>query len=192
VSAALRAAGPTRGRIVEVCGPDPDGWGKTAVALRAVADAQAAGGRAAYIGTEQAPDPQRVAALGVDAAALVVHRPATGVQAVQTAERLVRSGGFDVVVVDSAAALAPPARIAGVLGPRDRALQARLMSHALRRLAAAVGASATTVVVVNRIGGGPPEATAGRALEVYAAVRLDARDAGASAFDAAPAPVPAR
>lgn len=183
MSAALRAGGSSPGRIVEVCGPDPGGEQKTTVALRALADAQAAGGRAAFIGTEHSPDPHRAAALGVDVDDLLVCRPDTGVQAVGTAERLVRSGAFDVVVVDSVAALAPPAWIEGVIGPRDRQLQARLMSHALRRLAGAVGASTTTVVVVNRIGEGTgtrfgsPETTAARALEVYASERLDVRSA---------------
>jgi recombination protein RecA len=177
---ALGVGGLPRGRIVEIYGPDSSG--KTTVALHAMANAQAAGGNAAFIDAEYALDPEYAKALGVDTDNLLVCQPDTGEQALEVADLLIRSGAVDIVVIDSVAALVPRAEIEGEMGESHVGLQARLMSQALRKLAGAVSTSKTTLIFINqlreKIGvqfGWPETTTGGRALKFYASVRLDVR-----------------
>jgi recombination protein RecA len=169
-----------RGRIVEVYGPESSG--KTTVALHAIANAQRAGGIAAFIDAEHALDPEYAKALGVDTDALLVSQPDTGEQALEIADMLVRSGSVDIIVIDSVAALVPRAEIEGEMGDTHVGLQARLMSQALRKLTGALSNTNTTMVFINqlreKIGvffGSPETTSGGKALKFYASVRLDIR-----------------
>jgi recombination protein RecA len=177
---ALGIGGLPRGRIVEIYGPESSG--KTTVALHAVANAQAAGGIAAFIDAEHALDPEYARALGVDTDALLVSQPDTGEQALEIMDMLIRSGAIDLVVVDSVAALVPRAEIEGEMGDSHVGLQARLMSQALRKITGALSNSGTTAIFINqlreKIGvmfGSPETTTGGKALKFYASVRLDVR-----------------
>ena len=177
---ALGIGGLPRGRVVEIYGPESSG--KTTVALHAVANAQAAGGVAAFIDAEHALDPDYARALGVDTDALLVSQPDTGEQALEIADMLIRSGALDVIVIDSVAALVPRAEIEGEMGDSHVGLQARLMSQALRKITGALSNSGTTAIFINqlreKIGvmfGSPETTTGGRALKFYASVRLDVR-----------------
>jgi recombination protein RecA len=177
---ALGIGGLPRGRVVEVYGPESSG--KTTVALHAVANAQRAGGIAAFIDAEHALDPEYAKKLGVDTDALLVSQPDTGEQALEIADMLVRSGALDVIVIDSVAALVPRAEIEGEMGDSHVGLQARLMSQALRKITGALHNSKTTAIFINqlreKIGvmfGSPETTTGGKALKFYASVRLDVR-----------------
>ena len=177
---ALGIGGLPRGRVVEIFGPESSG--KTTVALHAVAQAQAAGGIAAFIDAEHALDPDYAKRLGVDTDALLVSQPDTGEQALEIADMLVRSGALDVVVIDSVAALVPRAEIEGEMGDSHVGLQARLMSQALRKITGALSNTGTTAIFINqlreKIGvmfGSPETTTGGRALKFYASIRLDVR-----------------
>ncbi|HEU5473852.1 MAG TPA: recombinase RecA [Actinophytocola sp.] len=177
---ALGIGGLPRGRIVEIYGPESSG--KTSLALHAVANAQRAGGIAAFIDAEHALDPEYAKALGVDTDALLVSQPDTGEQALEIADMLIRSGALDILVIDSVAALVPRAEIEGEMGDNHVGLQARLMSQALRKIAGALNNSGTTAVFINqlreKIGvmfGSPETTTGGKALKFYASVRLDVR-----------------
>src|SRR5690349_1200499 len=177
---ALGLGGLPRGRIVEVYGPESSG--KTTVALHALANAQKAGGIAAFIDAEHALDPSYAQKLGVDTDALLVSQPDTGEQALEIMDMLIRSGAIDVVVIDSVAALVPKAEIEGEMGDSHVGLQARLMSQALRKITGALNASGTTAIFINqlreKIGvmfGSPETTTGGKALKFYASVRLDVR-----------------
>ncbi|AHI00063.1 recombinase RecA [Kutzneria viridogrisea] len=177
---ALGIGGLPRGRIIEVYGPESSG--KTTVALHAVANAQRAGGIAAFVDAEHALDPDYAKALGVDTDALLVSQPDTGEQALEIADMLVRSGALDILVIDSVAALVPRAEIEGEMGDNHVGLQARLMSQALRKMTSALNNSGTTAIFINqlreKIGvmfGSPETTTGGKALKFYASVRLDVR-----------------
>jgi recombination protein RecA len=177
---ALGIGGLPRGRIVEIYGPESSG--KTTVALHAVANAQKAGGIAAFIDAEHALDPSYAAKLGVDTDALLVSQPDTGEQALEIADMLIRSGAIDIIVVDSVAALVPRAEIEGEMGDSHVGLQARLMSQALRKLTGTISSTGTTAIFINqlreKIGvmfGSPETTTGGKALKFYASVRLDVR-----------------
>lgn len=177
---ALGIGGLPRGRIIEVYGPESSG--KTTVALHAVANAQKAGGNAAFIDAEHALDPEYAKALGVDVDNLLVSQPDTGEQALEIADMLVRSGGVDLIVIDSVAALVPKAEIDGDMGDSHMGLQARLMSQALRKMTGALSATGTTAIFINqlreKIGvffGNPETTTGGKALKFYASVRIDIR-----------------
>ena len=177
---ALGIGGLPRGRVVEIYGPESSG--KTTVALHAVANAQAAGGIAAFIDAEHALDPDYAKALGVDTDALLVSQPDTGEQALEIADMLIRSGALDIIVIDSVAALVPRAEIEGEMGDSHVGLQARLMSQALRKITGALSNSGTTAIFINqlreKIGvmfGSPETTTGGKALKFYASVRLDVR-----------------
>jgi recombination protein RecA len=177
---ALGIGGLPRGRVVEIYGPEASG--KTSLALHAVANAQRAGGTAAFIDAEHALDPEYAKNLGVDTDALLVSQPDTGEQALEIADMLIRSGAVDVVVVDSVAALVPRAEIEGEMGDSHVGLQARLMSQALRKLTGAISASRTTAIFINQLRekvgvmfGSPETTTGGRALKFYSSVRLDVR-----------------
>ncbi len=177
---ALGVGGLPRGRIVEIYGPESSG--KTTVALHAIANAQRAGGIAAFIDAEHALDPDYARALGVDTDALLVSQPDTGEQALEIADMLIRSGALDIIVIDSVAALVPRAEIEGEMGDSHVGLQARLMSQALRKITGALNNSGTTAVFINqlreKIGimfGSPETTTGGRALKFYSSVRLDVR-----------------
>jgi recombination protein RecA len=177
---ALGIGGLPRGRIVEIYGPESSG--KTSLALHAVANAQKAGGIAAFIDAEHALDPEYAKALGVDTDALLVSQPDTGEQALEIADMLIRSGALDILVIDSVAALVPRAEIEGEMGDNHVGLQARLMSQALRKIAGALSNSGTTAIFINqlreKIGvmfGSPETTTGGKALKFYASVRLDVR-----------------
>jgi recombination protein RecA len=177
---ALGIGGWPRGRIVEIYGPESSG--KTTVALHAVANAQKAGGIAAFIDAEHALDPDYAQKLGVDTDALLVSQPDTGEQALEIADMLVRSGAIDIIVIDSVAALVPRAEIEGEMGDSHVGLQARLMSQALRKIAGALNNTKTTAVFINqlreKIGvmfGSPETTTGGKALKFYASVRVDVR-----------------
>ncbi|SDX29538.1 recombination protein RecA [Salimicrobium album] len=179
---ALGVGGYPRGRIVEIYGPESSG--KTTVALHAIAEAQAAGGQAAFIDAEHALDPTYAKALGVDVEELLLSQPDTGEQALEIAEALVRSGAVDMIVVDSVAALVPKAEIEGEMGDAHVGLQARLMSQALRKLSGAISKSNTTAVFINQIRekvgvmfGSPETTPGGRALKFYSSVRLEVRRA---------------
>jgi recombination protein RecA len=177
---ALGIGGLPRGRVVEIYGPESSG--KTTVALHAVANAQAAGGVAAFIDAEHALDPDYARALGVDTDALLVSQPDTGEQALEIVDMLVRSGAIDVIVIDSVAALVPRAEIEGEMGDSHVGLQARLMSQALRKITGALSNTGTTAIFINqlreKIGvmfGSPETTTGGKALKFYASIRLDVR-----------------
>ena len=177
---ALGIGGLPRGRVIEVYGPESSG--KTTVALHAVANAQQAGGNAAFIDAEHALDPVYARALGVDTDSLLVSQPDTGEQALEIADMLIRSGGIDIIVIDSVAALVPKAEIEGEMGDSHVGLQARLMSQALRKITGALSATGTTAIFINqlreKIGvffGSPETTTGGKALKFYASVRIDVR-----------------
>src|SRR6187431_2209037 len=177
---ALGIGGLPRGRVVEIYGPESSG--KTTVALHAVANAQAAGGIAAFVDAEHALDPDYAKKLGVDTDALLVSQPDTGEQALEIADILIRSGGVDILVIDSVAALVPKAEIEGEMGDTHVGLQARLMSQALRKITGALSNTNTTAIFINqlreKIGvffGSPETTTGGKALKFYASVRLDVR-----------------
>src|SRR3712207_3572151 len=177
---ALGIGGLPRGRVVEIYGPESSG--KTTVALHAVANAQAAGGIAAFIDAEHALDPEYAKKLGVDTDALLVSQPDTGEQALEIADMLVRSGALDIIVIDSVAALTPRAEIEGEMGDSHVGLQARLMSQELRKMTGALHGTNTTAIFINqlreKIGvmfGSPETTTGGRALKFYSSVRLDVR-----------------
>lgn len=180
---ALGVGGLPRGRIVEIFGPEASG--KTTLCLHIIANAQKMGGTAAFIDAEHALDPQRAAAIGVNLDELLVSQPDTGEQALEIAETLIRSGGVDVICIDSVAALVPKAEIEGEMGDAMIGVQARLMSQAMRKLAGVIGRSNTVMVFTNqlrmKIGvmfGNPETTTGGRALKFYASVRIDMRKIG--------------
>lgn len=180
IDVALGIGGFPHGRIVEVYGPESSG--KTTVALHAIAQAQKAGGIAAFIDAEHALDPDYARKLGVDTDALLVSQPDTGEQALEIADMLVRSGAIDIIVIDSVAALTPKAEIEGEMGDSHVGLQARLMSQALRKMTGALYNSGTTAIFINqlreKIGvmfGSPETTTGGKALKFYASVRCDVR-----------------
>jgi recombination protein RecA len=177
---ALGLGGLPRGRIVEIYGPESSG--KTTVALHALANAQKAGGIAAFIDAEHALDPGYAQKLGVDTDALLVSQPDTGEQALEIADMLIRSGAIDVVVIDSVAALVPKAEIEGEMGDSHVGLQARLMSQALRKITGALSQTKTTAIFINQLRekvgvmfGSPETTSGGKALKFYASVRLDVR-----------------
>jgi recombination protein RecA len=177
---ALGVGGFPRGRVIEIFGPEASG--KTTLTLHAIAEAQRAGGIAAFIDAEHALDLTYARRLGVNTDDLLVSQPDTGEQALEIAETLVRSGAVDVIVVDSVAALVPRAEIEGEMGDAHMGLQARLMSQALRKLTAAISKSQTTVIFINQIRmklgvmfGNPETTTGGNALKFYSSVRLDIR-----------------
>jgi recombination protein RecA len=181
---ALGIGGVPRGRVVEVFGPESSG--KTTLTLQIIAEAQKLGGMAAFVDAEHALDAQYAKKLGVDLDNLLVSQPDNGEQALEIVEVLVRSGGVDVVVVDSVAALVPRAEIDGEMGEAQMGLQARLMSQALRKLTGVVSKSKTCLIFINqlreKIGvmfGNPETTTGGRALKFYASVRIDIRRIGA-------------
>jgi recombination protein RecA len=177
---ALGIGGLPRGRIVEIYGPESSG--KTTLALHVLANAQKAGGIAAFIDAEHALDPEYAQKLGVDTEALLVSQPDTGEQALEIMDMLIRSGAIDIVVVDSVAALVPKAEIEGEMGDSHVGLQARLMSQALRKITGAVSNTKTTAIFINQLRekvgvmfGSPETTTGGKALKFYASVRLDIR-----------------
>ncbi|MDI3299062.1 MAG: recombinase RecA [Bacillota bacterium] len=177
---ALGVGGLPRGRVVEIFGPESSG--KTTVALHVIAEAQKAGGVAAFIDAEHALDPAYARGIGVDVDNLLISQPDTGEQALEIADALVRSGAVDVVVVDSVAALVPKAEIEGEMGDSHVGLQARLMSQALRKLTGSISRSRTCVVFINQLRekvgvmfGNPEVTPGGRALKFYASVRIDVR-----------------
>jgi recombination protein RecA len=181
---ALGCGGLPRGRIVEIYGPESSG--KTTLTLEVIAQAQKLGGVAAFIDAEHALDPGYAEKIGVNLDELLVSQPDTGEQALEIADMLVRSGGVDIVVVDSVAALTPKAEIEGEMGDSHVGLQARLMSQALRKLTANIKRSNTLVIFINQIRmkigvmfGSPETTTGGNALKFYASVRLDIRRIGA-------------
>ncbi len=177
---ALGVGGVPRGRVVEIYGPESSG--KTTVALHIIAEAQKAGGIAAFIDAEHALDPYYAQKLGVDIDNLLVSQPDTGEQALEIAETLVRSGALDVIVIDSVAALVPRAELEGEMGDIHVGLQARLMSQALRKLTGSISKSRATAIFINQIRekvgtmfGNPETTPGGRALKFYASVRLEVR-----------------
>jgi recombination protein RecA len=177
---ALGIGGVPRGRVVEIFGPESSG--KTTLALQVIAEAQKAGGMAAFVDAEHALDAAYAQKLGVELENLLVSQPDNGEQALEIVEVLIRSNSVDVVVVDSVAALVPKAEIEGEMGEAQMGLQARLMSQALRKLTGAVSKSNTTLIFINqlreKIGvmfGNPETTTGGRALKFYASVRIDIR-----------------
>ncbi|MCL2084751.1 MAG: recombinase RecA [Oscillospiraceae bacterium] len=177
---ALGIGGVPKGRIIEIYGPESSG--KTTLALHIIAEAQKAGGEAAFIDAEHALDPMYARALGADIDSLLVAQPDTGEQALEIAEALVRSNAIDVIVIDSVAALVPRAEIEGEMGDAFVGLHARLMSQALRKLAGAISKSNTVAVFINQLRekvgvtyGSPEVTTGGRALKFYASVRIDVR-----------------
>ncbi len=181
---ALGIGGLPKGRIVEIYGPESSG--KTTLALHAVAEAQKAGGVAAFVDAEHALDPVYARKLGVDVNELLISQPDTGEQALEITDTLVRSGAIDILVVDSVAALTPRAELEGEMGDSHVGLQARLMSQALRKLTASISRSNTIVIFINQIRmkigvmyGSPETTTGGNALKFYASVRLDIRRVGA-------------
>ncbi len=181
---ALGIGGLPRGRVIEIYGPESSG--KTTLALHAVAEAQKKGGIAAYVDAEHALDPIYAKKLGVDIDELLISQPDTGEQALEITDTLVRSGGIDIVVIDSVAALTPKAELEGEMGDSLPGLQARLMSQALRKLTGSISKSNTIVIFINQIRmkigimfGNPETTTGGHALKFYASVRLDIRRIGA-------------
>ena len=177
---ALGVGGVPRGRIIEVFGPESSG--KTTLALHVVAEAQKAGGYAAFIDAEHAMDPEYAKNLGINLDELLVSQPDSGEQSLEIAETLVRSGALDIIVIDSVAALVPRAELEGDMGDSHMGLQARLMSQALRKLTGTVSRSNTTVLFVNQIRekigvmfGNPETTPGGRALKFYSSVRIDIR-----------------
>ena len=181
---ALGIGGLPRGRVVEIYGPEASG--KTTMTLEAIAEAQKLGGTAAFVDAEHALDPAYAEKLGVNVDELLVSQPDTGEQALEITDMLVRSGAIDIIVIDSVAALTPKAEIEGEMGDSHMGLQARLMSQALRKLAANISRSNTMVVFINQIRmkigvmfGSPETTTGGNALKFYASIRLDIRRIGA-------------
>ena len=181
---ALGAGGLPRGRVVEIYGPESSG--KTTLCLQVVAQVQKAGGTAAYIDAENALDPVYAGKLGVDVSSLLISQPDTGEQGLEIADMLVRSGGIDIIVIDSVAALVPKAEIEGEMGELQVGLHARLMSQALRKLTGNIKRSNTIVIFINQIRmkigvmfGSPETTTGGNALKFYSSVRLDIRRIGA-------------
>src|SRR5205809_3227768 len=181
---ALGIGGLPRGRVIEVYGPESSG--KTTLALHVVAEIQKKGGTAAYVDAEHALDPVYARKLGVDIDEMLISQPDTGEQALEICDTLVRSGGVDIVVIDSVAALTPKAELEGEMGDSLPGLQARLMSQALRKLTASISKSNTIVIFINQIRmkigimfGNPETTTGGNALKLYASVRLDIRRIGA-------------
>ena len=181
---ALGVGGLPRGRVVEIYGPESSG--KTTLCLHVVAEIQKAGGVAAYIDAENALDPIYAGKLGVNVGEMLISQPDTGEQALEIADMLVRSGGVDIVVIDSVAALVPRAEIEGEMGDQLPGLQARLMSQALRKLTGNIKRTNTLVIFINQIRmkigvmfGSPETTTGGNALKFYASVRLDIRRTGA-------------
>ncbi|MBS0313241.1 MAG: recombinase RecA [Proteobacteria bacterium] len=181
---ALGIGGLPRGRVVEIYGPESSG--KTTLCLSVVAEIQKAGGVAAYIDAENALDPVYAAKLGVNVPDMLISQPDTGEQALEIADMLVRSGGVDIVVIDSVAALVPKAEIEGEMGDQLPGLQARLMSQALRKLTGNIKRTNTLVIFINQIRmkigvmfGSPETTTGGNALKFYASVRMDIRRIGA-------------
>ncbi len=179
---ALGVGGVPRGRVIEIFGPESSG--KTTLALHIVAEAQKKGGLAAFIDAEHALDPDYAKRLGFKVNDLLISQPDTGEQALEITESLVRSGSVDIVVIDSVAALTPQAEIEGEMGQQHIGLQARLMSHALRKLTAAVAHAKTTVIFINQIRmqigvmfGNPETTPGGKALKFYASVRIEVRRA---------------
>ena len=177
---ALGVGGLPRGRVIEIYGPESSG--KTTLALEAIANAQKAGGQAAFIDAEHAIDPEYAKKLGVDIDSLVVAQPDSGEQALDIADMLIRSGALDIIVIDSVAALVPKAEIDGDMGDSHVGLQARLMSQALRKLTSILDKTGTTAIFINqlreKIGvmfGNPETTTGGNALKYYSSVRLDIR-----------------
>lgn len=184
LDAALGIGGLPRGRVVEIYGPESSG--KTTMCLQTVAECQKLGGVAAYIDAEHALDPQYAQKLGVNLEELLISQPSSGEEALEICEKLVSSGGVDLVVIDSVAALTPKAELEGDMGDSLPGLQARLMSQALRKLTAAIQRTNTLVVFINQIRmkigvmfGSPETTTGGNALKFYASVRLDIRRTGA-------------
>jgi recombination protein RecA len=178
--AALGVGGVPRGRVVEIFGPESSG--KTTIALQVIAEAQKAGGMAAFVDAEHALDPGYAKKLGVDVDNLLVSQPDYGEQALEITEALVRSNAIDVLVVDSVAALVPKAELDGEMGDSHMGLQARLMSQALRKLTGTVAKSRTCLIFINQIRekigvmfGNPETTTGGRALKFYSSVRIDIR-----------------
>ena len=181
---ALGIGGLPRGRVIEIYGPESSG--KTTLALHAVAEVQKKGGIAAYIDAEHALDPVYAKKLGVDIDEMLISQPDTGEQALEIADTLVRSGGVEVVVIDSVAALTPKAELEGEMGDQLPGLQARLMSQALRKLTGSISKSNCLVIFINQIRmkigvmfGNPETTSGGNALKFYASVRLDIRRIGA-------------
>ncbi len=177
---ALGVGGYPKGRIIEIYGPESSG--KTTFALHAIAEAQKAGGYAAFIDAEHALDPQYARALGVDIDNLILSQPDTGEQALEITEALIRSGAIDIIVIDSVAALVPEAEIRGDMGASHVGLQARLMSQAMRKLSGAISKSQTITIFINQIRekvgvmfGNPEVTPGGRALKFYASIRLEIR-----------------
>ena len=180
IDLALGIGGVPRGRVIEIYGPESSG--KTTLSLHIAAEAQKAGGVAAFIDAEHALDPIYASALGVDIDELLVSQPDTGEQALEIANMLIDSEGVDVVVIDSVAALVPQAEIDGEMGQSHVGLQARLMSQALRKLTSSINKTQTTVIFINQIRekigvmwGSPETTSGGRALKFYASVRIDIR-----------------
>ena len=183
VDLALGVGGVPRGRVVEIYGPESGG--KTTLSLHIVAEAQKAGGVAAFVDAEHALDPSYAKAIGVDIENLLVSQPDTGEQALEITELLVRSGAVDVIVIDSVAALVPRAEIEGEMGDSHVGLQARLMSQALRKLTGILAKSRTTAIFINQIRekigvmyGNPETTPGGRALKFYSSVRMEVRRKG--------------
>ncbi len=181
---ALGVGGIPRGRITEIFGPEASG--KTTLCLHVIAEAQKRGGMAAFVDAEHALDPERAKGIGVNIDDLLISQPDTGEQALEIVETLVRSGGLDVVVVDSVAALVPRAEIEGEMGDSMMGVQARLMSQALRKLTGAIAKSKTAVIFTNQIRqkigvmfGNPETTPGGLALKFYSSIRLDIRKIGA-------------
>ncbi|WP_263383746.1 recombinase RecA [Granulicella arctica] len=182
--AALGVGGVPRGRVIEIFGPESSG--KTTITLQIIAEAQKAGGLAAFVDAEHALDPQYAKKLGVDVDNLLVSQPDYGEQALEIVEALVRSGAIDVLVVDSVAALVPKAELDGEMGDSHMGLQARLMSQALRKLTGTVSKSRTCLIFINQIRdkigvmfGNPETTTGGKALKFYSSMRIDIRRIGA-------------
>ncbi|MFZ1721079.1 MAG: recombinase RecA [Microgenomates group bacterium] len=180
---ALGVGGFPKGRIVEIYGPEASG--KTTLCLHAIADAQKKGGVAAFVDVEHALDPLRAKKIGVDLDELLISQPDYGEQALEIAETLIRSGGVDIVVIDSVAALVPKSEIEGEMGDSQMGVQARLMSQAMRKLTAAINKTNTLVIFTNQIRhkigvmfGSPETTSGGNALKFYASVRLDIRKIG--------------
>ena len=183
IDLALGVGGLPRGRVVEIFGPESSG--KTTIALHVIAECQKAGGTAAFIDAEHALDPEYAKKLGINIDNLIISQPDTGEQALEITDTLVRSGGVDVVVVDSVAALVPKAEIDGEMGDSHMGLQARLMSQALRKLTGSIAKTNCIVIFINQIRmkigvmfGNPETTTGGNALKFYASVRIEVRRTG--------------
>lgn len=183
IDAAIGIGGVPRGRVTEIYGPESSG--KTTLALHVVAEAQRLGGNAAYIDAEHAMDSEYAGKLGVNINELFISQPDSGEQALEITEQLTRSGAFDVIVIDSVAALVPRAELDGDMGDSQPGLQARLMSQAMRKLTAAVSRSNTCLIFINQIRekigvmfGSPETTTGGRALKFYSSVRIEIRRIG--------------